>query len=65
MIRASQLLKPCRGWGNDIPSTLNLGDDTISPTPALATTYRHTGLTAGRTLYYRMRAVNSFNLSTL
>ena len=48
-----------REWGNDIPSSV--GDETLSPTPALATMYRHSSLTPGRTLYYRMRAINSVN----
>ena len=45
-----------RDWGNGTTNDL-----TISPTPALATTYTHSGLTPGRTYYFRIRAVNACN----
>ena len=53
-----------REWDNDIPA--NEGGETFGPAAplALATTYTHSGLTPGRTLYYRMRAVNTMNLNT-
>ena len=53
-----------RAWGYDIPS--NTGEDTFGPAEPLelATEYTHSGLTAGRTLYYRMRAVNIMNSGT-
>ena len=47
-----------RAWGD---GTTGGTGNTLSPTPALATTYTHSGLTPGRTYYYRIRAVNACN----
>ncbi len=45
-----------RMWGDGA-----INGNTLSPIPALATTYTHSGLTPGRTYYYRVRAVNVCN----
>ena len=51
-----------RAWGED-PDTANNGTFGRADTDPLqlATTYTHSPLTPGRTLYYRMRAVNTVN----
>jgi len=54
-----------RTWDNAIPDgnsiNANVGDTAFVPVPALSTTFTHSSLTPGRTLYYRIRAVNSVN----
>ena len=45
-----------RAWGDGTSA-----NNTISPSPALSTSYTHSGLVPGRTYYYRIRAVNACN----